>query len=520
MRIRHRIPSIFNLSMVDVLCCALGCVILLWLLNMKDARQHAVAASETDHVLEGTRQELDQARKEFDDLMAEYAGLLSELSQANDRVATTRGQLLAVETRQRDLASRLGNLRTELTAVETREADTKKRLTAAEKRAAELATGRDKALDAINALMKEYDVARKELARRNEAYTDLERELKNESRRLLAAQAQRDTAEKTAAENARRADELAKRLNGANARIKELAAKADLVPGLRDEAKKLRDKAAAEEAMARALEKEIAKRLKASAEDAKTLDALRGDKLRLEKDLAARDRDLAAGNKELASARRFQFNAENRFEGIALTGRRVVFLVDKSGSMNYVDYDTKAPEKWKGVRDTVAKIMRSLPDLKEFQVIVFADDASFLLGQANRWIDYDPKTSPDRVLRALEKTEVKGGTNMYAAIQAAFRLRDSGLDTIYLLSDGLPNLGEGLTAKQQDLKEVEIGEILGKYIRTKLKEQWNRPREGSGTQKRVRINAVGFFYESPDVGAFLWALARENDGSFVGMSKP
>ena len=42
----------------------------------------------------------------------------------------------------------------------------------------------------------------------------------------------------------------------------------------------------------------------------------------------------------------------------------------------------------------------------------------------------------------------------------------------------------------------------------------NRP------QPRVRINTIGFFYESPDVGAFLWALARENDGSFVGMSKP
>ena len=36
MRIRHRIPSIFNLSMVDVLCCALGCVILLWLVNQED----------------------------------------------------------------------------------------------------------------------------------------------------------------------------------------------------------------------------------------------------------------------------------------------------------------------------------------------------------------------------------------------------------------------------------------------------------------------------------------------------
>ena len=39
MRVHHRIPTIFNLSMVDMLCCALGCVILLWLLNMRDARE-------------------------------------------------------------------------------------------------------------------------------------------------------------------------------------------------------------------------------------------------------------------------------------------------------------------------------------------------------------------------------------------------------------------------------------------------------------------------------------------------
>ena len=41
MRIRHRVPTIFNLSMVDVLCCALGCVILLWLLNQRDANDQA-----------------------------------------------------------------------------------------------------------------------------------------------------------------------------------------------------------------------------------------------------------------------------------------------------------------------------------------------------------------------------------------------------------------------------------------------------------------------------------------------
>jgi septal ring factor EnvC (AmiA/AmiB activator) len=46
MRVRHRIPSIFNLSMVDVMCCALGCVILLWLINLREAKQHEDSAEE------------------------------------------------------------------------------------------------------------------------------------------------------------------------------------------------------------------------------------------------------------------------------------------------------------------------------------------------------------------------------------------------------------------------------------------------------------------------------------------
>jgi hypothetical protein len=50
-----------------------------------------------------------------------------------------------------------------------------------------------------------------------------------------------------------------------------------------------------------------------------------------------------------------------------------------------------------------------------------------------------------------------------------------------------------------------------------MRQNWNRDIPG---RPRVRINTIGFFFESPEVGAFLWALARENDGSFVGMSKP
>jgi hypothetical protein len=119
------------------------------------------------------------------------------------------------------------------------------------------------------------------------------------------------------------------------------------------------------------------------------------------------------------------------------------------------------------------------------------------------------------------KVAVEGDTNMHAAFDLAFGPQTKGLDTIYLFSDGLPTSGPGLTPAQETanppLEETKRSEILSRYIRDKLRTTWNRPTAGAS---RVKIHAIGFFYESPDVGAFLWALARDNDGSFVGMSRP
>ena len=37
MRIRHKTPTLVSMWMLDVFCCALGCVTLLWLLNTRQA---------------------------------------------------------------------------------------------------------------------------------------------------------------------------------------------------------------------------------------------------------------------------------------------------------------------------------------------------------------------------------------------------------------------------------------------------------------------------------------------------
>jgi len=218
-----------------------------------------------------------------------------------------------------------------------------------------------------------------------------------------------------------------------------------------------------------------------------------------------------------AKVSQLRSEVDNRFAGIELAGEKVLFLIDASGSMEMLDEKTDAPNKWNEVKATVVKIMQSLPQLTKFQIIAFSDKTIFPLGAEGEWFDYSQE-SIALVKAGLDKVKPVGGTNMSMAFEAAFRMRSKGLDTIYLFSDGLPNLGDGLPLGiSKEIKDLEKSEYLSKYVRSTMKTRWNPTKVEF---PKVKINTVGFFYESPDVGAFLWALARENNGNFVGMSKP
>src|SRR5215831_6633593 len=115
MKVRHRIPSIFNLSMVDVLCCALGCVILLWLLNLREAKQKAEEAGRTDQQLaqvrdllavttqerDGLRRKVDQTTAQAEDLGSQYRRLQADLTAGARELTDTQKRLLAAEEQAR-----------------------------------------------------------------------------------------------------------------------------------------------------------------------------------------------------------------------------------------------------------------------------------------------------------------------------------------------------------------------------------------------------------------------------------
>src|SRR5260370_9647150 len=100
MQVRHRIPTIFNISMVDVLCCALGCVILLWLLNLREAKEETVTAGKTREQLKAaqallgeTASRRDQTHRDLETERAKLAALHQELVRLRAEPRTAEDRL-------------------------------------------------------------------------------------------------------------------------------------------------------------------------------------------------------------------------------------------------------------------------------------------------------------------------------------------------------------------------------------------------------------------------------------------
>lgn len=495
MRRRHTIPSIFNLSMVDVLFCVLGCVTLLWLAKFQQEVERTKQVNKTSKDLQELQRLYKQEQLLTKQQKHDLEQLQIDLKQTKESLARQLAQALA---RAQELQRSLEEV--------TRE---RKSL------AVELA-----------ALQKKQKELEADLARANELIKTLNEDIR----------AKVDLNKKTTA----RADDLAEQVKT----LRDLLTKADTralkIPALEKDLKNARDKLTAEEARALALQQQMEKRLKELAELTAKLAALEMTqkagqkqidtaKVKLddaEKKYAAvlklleeRLKQLDAAGKRIEDLQGQKNELERRFAGVTLTGKRVVFLVDMSGSMELVGEKIPAPTKWTEVRRTISQVMRSMADLEKYQVVGFSDRVIWVMGQEGKWLDYDRKKTPDEVFRTLgeERFKPQGGTNMYLAMENVFRMRAEGLDAVYLFSDGLPNTGEGLTDQERrTLTESQQGEKLSRIVRDKLRTDWNKEIRG----QRVRINSIGFFFESPDVGAFLWALSRENDGSFVGMSRP
>jgi len=127
------------------------------------------------------------------------------------------------------------------------------------------------------------------------------------------------------------------------------------------------------------------------------------------------------------------------FYKLEVHSKRGVFVLDVSGSMRNLSTSTKGTvevTRMQVAKEQLTEVLRKLPDGDLFNVIFFESEIRPL----NKKLIEMKKSTRAKALRFVRDQYSLGATALYPAIQLAFE--DPLVDTIYLLSDGAPTVGE------------------------------------------------------------------------------
>ena len=208
----------------------------------------------------------------------------------------------------------------------------------------------------------------------------------------------------------------------------------------------------------------------------------------------------ATGGKKETSSEWKNAPGHVSFYGITTRSNRILFVLDRSGSMNEpigsADTGAETRRKIDAAKQQLKSAIASLEEGDLFNIITYAVDVT-------PWQRKMVKMTP-KVARKVERyidheIDAASGTNIHDALRDAFRVAgigamdkayESNVDTIFFLTDGRPSVGE--------VQQPE--EIL---LRVK---EWNR-------LARIVVHAVGVGKDHD--ASFLRRLAEENGGQYT-----
>jgi hypothetical protein len=153
--------------------------------------------------------------------------------------------------------------------------------------------------------------------------------------------------------------------------------------------------------------------------------------------------------------------------GLRMGGKRVLILVDVSTSMldrtivnilrrrnMPVEQQLRAP-KWQQAVNTIDWLTTQIEIGTQYQIYAFNNEAwSLVEGTDGQWLTVTTSAELDAAVATLRGMNPRGPSSLQAAFSAARSLQPRP-DNIYLLTDGLPTMGEvmptreGVTAKER-----------------------------------------------------------------------
>jgi hypothetical protein len=218
------------------------------------------------------------------------------------------------------------------------------------------------------------------------------------------------------------------------------------------------------------------------------------------------------------SLRAFEGEGNRQYlTGLRMGGRYVAILVDTSTSMldrtivNILRRRNMSPEqqrrapKWQQTVNTVDWLTTQIPAGTNVQVIGFNEKATWLIpGTEGKWVTVNDGTELDAPVDALRATYPEGPTSLHAAFNA-IKMLDPRPDNIYLLTDGLPTMGE-IRPTRAGVRADERLDHFDRAIRQ--------------LPVGVPVNTLLFAMEGdPQAAPAYWLLAIRTNGSMMAPSE-
>lgn len=200
--------------------------------------------------------------------------------------------------------------------------------------------------------------------------------------------------------------------------------------------------------------------------------------------------------------------------GLALKGRRVLILLDRSSSMldddvvnvirlrNMPNAARLSAPKWRRAVDIVSWILNEMPAGAQYQVYGFNTAATPLLsGSAGQWLAVDDDAQRGKVLEALGTLVPADGTSLVNALKP-IREMQSPPEQVVLITDGLPTQGASPPALRRTIDAAGRVKLFDEAVR--------------GINRSLPIDVV-LLPMKGDVQAAhrFWGLSRLTKGSFV-----
>src|ERR1022692_585657 len=112
MLLRHKVPTIFDIYMLDVICCALGCVVLLWQVAHQEAEEQTDAAKKQSDAAIVARRQYEKAKQDLLSASSDVIHLQASLADWQQKYNSLT-QALAMTEKEREDARKLAAVRQE-----------------------------------------------------------------------------------------------------------------------------------------------------------------------------------------------------------------------------------------------------------------------------------------------------------------------------------------------------------------------------------------------------------------------